>query len=382
MIYLDHAATTPVHPEVAAVVQDVMSNCFGNPSTLHAIGREARGLLDKARQQVADLICARPEEIFFTSGGTEADFLALWGVVCSRKGRGSHIITSSIEHHAVLNNCAYLAELFDCRVTYLPVDGAGMVDPDDVRRAIERETALISIMHANNEVGTIEPVEEIAAIAREEGIPFHVDAVQTVGHLPIDVNRLGVDLLSLSGHKFYGPKGVGALYVRQGTPFTAVLRGGGQERGYRSGTENIPGIAGLGQAADIARCDLEEETQRLQRLRDALIQGIEERIPGARLNGHRTRRLPHNVNFSFPDVEGESLVLGLDLQGIAVSSGSACSSGTGEPSHVLRSLGLPESYLNGAVRMTLGRANTEEDIPVVIEALEGLVRKLGWLFSA
>ncbi len=382
MIYLDHAATTPVHHEVAAIMCDVMNNCFGNPSSPYAIGREAKGLLEKARKEVAGLICARPEEIFFTSGGTESDNLALWGVVCSHKGRGSHIITSSIEHHAVLNTCACLAEHLDCSVTYLPVDSDGLVDPDDVRRAIKKETALISIMHANNEVGTIEPVAEIASIARENGIPFHVDAVQTVGHIPLDVKQLGVDLLSLSGHKFYGPKGVGTLYVRRGTPFAPPLRGGGQEGGYRSGTQNLPGIAGLGQAAVIAQRDMDAELQRLEKMRDALIRGIEEEIPGVRLNGHRQYRLPHNVNFAFDNIEGESLLWGLDLAGIAVSAGSACSSGTGEPSHVLRSLGLPEHYLNGAIRLSLGRSNAEEDIPFVIETLSSLVRKLSQLSPA
>lgn len=382
MIYLDHAATTPLHPEVVAVVYDVMQKCYGNPSTPYTIGREAKELLENARKQVAGLICARPEEIIFTSGGTESDFLALWGVVCSHKGRGSHIITSSIEHHAVLNNSASLAKQLDCTVTYLPVGSDGLIDPDDVKRAIKSDTALISIMHANNEIGTIEPVTEIASIAQEEGVPFHVDAVQSVGHIPVDVNELGVDLLSLSGHKFYGPKGVGALYVRQGTPFTSLLQGGGQEKGYRSGTENIPGIVGLGQAAVIAQRDMDKEKQRLEKMRDALIKGIEEQIPGARLNGHRTKRLPHNVNFAFPNIEGESLLLGLDLQGIAISSGSACSTGSEEPSHVLRALGLPDQYLSGAVRLSLGRSNTEEDIPTVIEALANLVQKLSQLFSS
>jgi cysteine desulfurase len=376
MIYLDHAATTPVHPDVAKAVYDVMNNHHGNPSSMYSVGREAKDLLEKAREQVAGLICADPEEMFFTSGGTESDNLALWGVVCSRKGQGSHIITSSIEHHAVLNSCAYLAEHLDCSVSYLPVDSDGLIDPDDVKQAIRKDTALISIMHANNEVGTIEPVSEIAAIARDNGVPFHVDAVQSVGHIPIDVDQLGVDILSLSGHKFYGPKGVGALYVRKGTPFAPPLRGGGQERDYRSGTENIPGIVGLGQAAVIAQRDMGAEMGRLEGMRDALIRGIEEQIPGARLNGHRKNRLPHNVNIAFAGIEGESLVVGLDLFGIAISSGSACSTGDEEPSHVLRSLGLPDQYLNGAIRLSLGRTNAEEDIPFVIEKLFGLVHKL------
>lgn len=382
MIYLDHAATTPVHPDVAKAIYDVLNNSFGNPSSSYAVGREAKDLLEKARGQVASLICAAPDEIYFTSGGTESDNLALWGVVCSREGQSSHIITSSIEHHAVLKTCAFLAEHFDCSVTYLPVDSNGIIDPDDVKQAIRHDTALISIMHANNEVGSIQPVAEIAAIAREEGIPFHVDAVQAVGHVPLDVNQLGVDLLSLSGHKFYGPKGVGALYVRQGTPFTPPLRGGGQERDYRSGTENIPGIVGLGQAAVIAQHNMESELRHLKKMRDALIQGIEEEIPGARLNGHRQLRLPHNVNFAFAGIEGESLVLGLDLLGIAISSGSACSTGDGEPSHVLRALGLPDQYINGAIRISLGRSNTEEDIPLIIEKLSGLVYKLTQLSPA
>jgi cysteine desulfurase len=270
----------------------------------------------------------------------------------------------------------YAAEHLDCSVSYLPVDSDGLIDPDDVKQAIRKDTALISIMHANNEVGTIEPVSEIAAIARDNGVPFHVDAVQSVGHIPIDVDQLGVDILSLSGHKFYGPKGVGALYVRKGTPFAPPLRGGGQERDYRSGTENIPGIVGLGQAAVIAQRDMGAEMGRLEGMRDALIRGIEEQIPGARLNGHRKNRLPHNVNIAFAGIEGESLVVGLDLFGIAISSGSACSTGDEEPSHVLRSLGLPDQYLNGAIRLSLGRTNAEEDISFVIEKLSGLVHKL------
>lgn len=376
MIYFDHAATTPVHPEVITAVNDVLQKHYGNPSSLHTRGRETKELLETARGQVASLIGAQPNEVFFTSGGTESDNLALWGVICTQKEQGLHIITSSIEHDAVLNSCIFLEKQLGCQVTYLPVDHNGMVDPEEVRRAIRKNTALISIMHANNEIGTIEPVAEIGSIAQDNGVLFHVDAVQTVGHIPVNVEKLKVDLLSLSGHKFYAPKGVGALYIRKGTPFSTPLRGGGQERGYRSGTENIPGIVGLGRAAAIAQRDMETEMQRLKRLRDALIQGIEAEIPGARLNGHRKYRLPHNVNFTFGDIEGESVLWGLDLLGIAVSSGSACSSGTEEPSHVLRSIGVPEQYLNGAVRISLGRSNSEEEISFVIETLSSLVHKL------
>lgn len=374
-VYLDHAATTPLHPEVSSLMSEFMAETFGNPSSLHSFGREARKWMEEAREKVAGLIGAAPEEIVFTSGGTEADNLAILGAAWSRQKKGNHLITSAIEHHAVLDTCKFLAKN-GFEVTFLSVDRYGMVDPDEVRKAIRKETILITIMHANNEIGTIEPIEEIGKIAREHGVVFHTDAVQTVGKIPVNVDTLGVDLLSLSAHKIYGPKGVGALYVRKGVQLKPVLHGGGQEKKYRSGTENTIGIVGFGKAAEIAARDLEQEFSRTRALRDRLIQGVFEKIPEVRLNGHPEQRLPHNANFSFSYVEGESLILGLDLQGIAASSGSACSSRSLKPSHVLAALGLPPELIHGSVRMTLGRANTESDVDYVLEVLPGIVARL------
>lgn len=374
-VYLDHAATTPLHPEVYSLMCRFMKDTFGNPSSIHSFGREARKWVEEARQQVAGLIKASPEEIYFTSGGTEADNLAILGTVAARHKKGNHIITSSIEHHAVLDICKYL-EKNGCEVTFLPVDQYGMVDPDDVRKAIRRDTILISIMHANNEIGTIEPIEEISRIARENEVIFHTDAVQTAGKIPVDVEALGVDLLTLSSHKIYGPKGIGVLYKRKGIRLLPVMHGGGQEKKLRSGTENTIGIVGFGKAAEIAARDLKDEYERTKRLRDRLVQGILEKIPEVRLNGHPVRRLPHNANFSFAYVEGESMLLSLDLKGIAASSGSACSSRALEPSHVLKAIGLPYELIHGSLRMTLGRANDEEDIDYVLEVLPEIVNRL------
>jgi len=374
-VYLDHAATTPLHPEVYSLMCRFMKDTFGNPSSIHSFGREARKWVDEARQQVAGLIKADPEEIYFTSGGTEADNLALLGVAAARRKKGSHIVTSSIEHHAVLDTCKYLAKN-GYEVTFLPVDQYGMIDPDDVRKAIRRDTILISIMHANNEIGTIEPIEEIGRIAREHEVIFHSDAVQTAGKIPIDVGALGVDMLTLSAHKIYGPKGVGALYKRKGLRLVPVAYGGGQEKKLRSGTENTIGIVGFGKAAEIAARDLEEEQERMKQLRDRLVQGILEKIPEVRLNGHPEKRLPHNANFSFAYVEGESMLLSLDLKGIAASSGSACSSRALEPSHVLQAIGLPYELIHGSLRMTLGRANEDEDIDYVLDVLPEIVTRL------
>lgn len=374
-VYLDHAATTPLHPEVSSLMSEFMAETFGNPSSLHSFGREARKWMEEAREKVASLIGAAPEEIVFTSGGTEADNLAILGAAWSRQKKGNHLITSAIEHHAVLDTCKFLAKN-GFEVTFLSVDRYGMVDPDEVRKAIRKETILITIMHANNEIGTIEPIEEIGKVAREHGVVFHTDAVQTAGKIPVNVDTLGVDLLSLSAHKIYGPKGVGALYVRKGVQLKPVLHGGGQEKKYRSGTENTIGIVGFGKAAEIAARDLEQEFSRTRALRDRLIQGVFEKIPEVRLNGHPEQRLPHNANFSFSYVEGESLILGLDLQGIAASSGSACSSRSLKPSHVLAALGLPPELIHGSVRMTLGRANTESDVDYVLEVLPGIVARL------
>jgi cysteine desulfurase len=374
-VYLDHAATTPLHPEVYSLMCRFMKDTFGNPSSIHSYGQEARKWVEEARQQVAGLINADPNEICFTSGGTEADNLAILGTAAARRKKGNHIITSSIEHHAVLDTCKYL-EKNGYEVTFLPVDGYGMVDPGDVKKAIRRDTILISIMHANNEIGTIEPIEEIGRIAREHEVVFHTDAVQTVGKIPVDVEALGVDLLTLSSHKIYGPKGVGALYKRKGVRLLPVMHGGGQERKLRSGTENTIGIVGFGKAAEIAARELEVEQERTKRLRDRLVKGVLEKIPEVRLNGHPEKRLPHNANFSFAYVEGESMLLSLDLKGIAASSGSACSSRALQPSHVLTAIGLPYELIHGSLRMTLGRANDEEDIDYVLEVLPEIVTRL------
>lgn len=374
-VYLDHTATTPVHPDVVTSMHRVLDSVFGNPSSLHAFGREAKEYLEDSRMKVANLIGALPEEIVFTSGGTEADNLAILGVAYAYQKQGNHIITSSIEHHAVLDTCQALSQN-GFEVTYLSVDQDGFIDPDDVRKALRKETILISIMHANNEIGTIEPIEEIARIARENGVIFHTDAVQTAGHIPVNVERLGVDLLSLSAHKFYGPKGAGALYVRNGIQLVPVLHGGGQERNRRAGTENLPGIVGLGKAAEIAARELDTQSVSVKRLRDRLIKGIEERIPNVKLNGHPVRRLPQNAHFSFAGVDGSLLLRNLDMQGIAASAGSACSSGALHPSHVLLAIGLPLELASASLRLTLGRANTEEDIDYCLDVLPKLVAAL------
>jgi len=374
-IYLDHAATTPTHPEVVKAMLPFFSDTFGNPSSIYSYGQEAKGAVEEARTRVAELIGARDEEIVFTSGGTEADNFALKGVVYANEHKGSHVITSSIEHHAVLETCKSL-ERSGFKITCLPVDKYGLVDPDDVKKAITSKTILISVMHANNEVGTIEPVEEIGRIAREAGICFHTDAVQTAGHIPVNVDKLRVDLLSISGHKFYGPKGVGALYVRKGIKLASFMHGGEQEKRHRAGTENVPAIVGLGKAVELAGQEMGKEAERLTHLRDKLIEGLGEKIDRIRLNGHPTRRLPNNVNVSIDFVEGESMLLNLDLEGICASTGSACSSSNLEPSHVLLALGVPAEQAHCSLRFTLGRENTEADIGRVLEVLPGIVAKL------
>ena len=374
-IYLDYAATTPVHPEVVEAMLPYFTEHYGNPSSVHQFGLQAKVAMRDARAQVAGLIGAREEEIVFTGGGSEADNLAIKGVAWANGKKGRHIITSTIEHHAVLETLHFL-EKEGFRVTYLPVDGEGMVDPDAVRDVITGETVLISIMHANNEVGTIQSIAEIGAMAREHEILFHTDAVQTVGHLPIDVKRQNVDMLSASAHKLYGPKGVGILYVRKGVRLTPLIHGGEQERRRRASTENIPGIVGFGKAAEIAQVEMVEEGRRITALRDRLIEGLLERIDEISLNGHRTRRLPNNVNVSIRYVEGESMLLNLDMEGIAASTGSACSSGTLEPSHVLLALGRTHEEAHGSLRMSLGRYNTDEDIDRVLDVLPGIVNKL------
>ena len=374
-IYLDHSATTPVRKEVAEIMLEYLTGRFGNPSSIHSFGREAKEALEKAREQVAHALHADSREIIFTSGGTEADNLALLGTALHNSDKGTHIITSAIEHHAVLHACEYLQKL-GFRVTVLPVDEYGLIRMEDLRQAITAETILISIMHANNEVGTIQPIAEIGALAREKGILFHTDAVQSLGKIHLDVEKMKVDLLSGSGHKIYGPKGTGFLYVRQGVKINPLCYGGHQERNFRAGTENIPGIVGLGKAVELAEAEMDTEMPRLARLRDQLIRGIQERIPYTKLNGHPELRVATNVNFSFLFVEGESLLLLLDLQGIAASSGSACTSGSLDPSHVLLAMGLPHEVAHGSVRMTLGRDNTEEDIRKVLEILPPMVNRL------
>jgi len=374
-IYLDHAATTPTRPEVVKAMLPFFGDAFGNPSSIHSLGQEAKGAIEEARTKVAELIGARSEEIVFTSGGTEADNFALKGVAFANEHKGNHIITTPIEHHAVLEVCKFL-EKRGFRITCLPVDKYGMVDPDDVKRAITAKTIIISVMHASNEVGTIEPVEEIGKIAQEAGVHFHSDAVQTVGHIPVNVDKLKVDLLSISGHKFNGPKGVGALYVRKGTKLVSLMHGGEHEKRRRAGTENVPGIVGLAKAAELAGQEIGKEAERLAYLRDKLIKGLGDKIDQIRLNGHPTKRLPNNVNASIDFVEGESMLLNLDLEGICASTGSACSSSSLEPSHVLLALGLPPEQAHGSLRFTLGRDNTDADVERVLEVLPGIVAKL------
>ncbi|NPV52829.1 MAG: cysteine desulfurase NifS [Firmicutes bacterium] len=374
-IYLDHAATTPMRPEVLEAMMPYLKDSFGNPSSIHSFGREARKALDDSRDKIAAIIGAKPDEIIFTSGGTEADNTAIKGVAFAKRDKGNHIITSSIEHHAVLDSCKAL-ERQGFEVTYLPVDQYGLVSPEDVRAAITDRTILISIMHANNEVGTIEPIAEIGRIAREKGIYFHTDAVQTVGHILVNVEDLGVDMLSLSAHKFYGPKGVGVLYVRKGVRVLPFMHGGGQERGRRAGTENAPGIVGMACALELAVKEMEENARRVTALRDALIRGVRERIDHVRVNGHPTERLPGNASFCFEFVEGESILLNLDMKGIAGSSGSACTSGSLEPSHVLLAMGLPHEVAHGSLRLTLGRDNTMEEVQYVLDVLPEIISRL------
>ena len=374
-IYLDHAATTPTHPEVVKAMLPYFTDAFGNPSSIYSYGLEAKGAIEEARTKVAELIGARSEEIIFTSGGTEADNFALKGVAYANEHKGNHIITTPIEHHAVMEACKFL-ERRGFRITYLSVDEYGLVDPQDVKKAITAKTILISVMHASNEVGTIEPISEIGKIAKEAGVYFHTDAVQAVGHIPVNVDELKVDLLSISAHKLYGPKGAGALYIRKGTRSVSLIHGGEQEKRRRAGTENVPAIVGLGKAVELAGQTMNREVERLSYLRDKLIEGLVERIDNIRLNGHPRKRLPNNVNISIDFVEGESMLLNLDLEGICASTGSACSSSSLEPSHVLLALGLPAEQAHGSLRFTLGRENTEADVERVLEVLPGIVAGL------
>lgn len=374
-IYLDHNATTPTDRRVVAAMTPYFNKLYGNPSSIYKFAQEAQEAKEVARGKVAKILNAKPEEIIFTSSGTEADNFAIKGIAYANKERGNHIITSKIEHLAVLNTCKWI-EKQGFKVTYIGVDKYGVVDLDELKDAITDKTILITIMHANNEVGTIEPIREISKFAKERGIYMHTDAVQTVGKIPTDVNELGVDLLSLSGHKFYGPKGVGALFIRKMTKIDSLLHGGHHERNRRAGTENVPGIVGLGKACEIAIKEREEEERKLKILRDRLQKGIEEKIDDVIINGHPEKRLSGTLNVCIKYIEGESMLLNLDFEGIAASSGSACTSGTLEPSHVLLALGIPPEVAHGSLRFSLGRDNTEEDIDRVTEVLPPIVKKL------
>ena len=374
-IYMDNAATTRVKPEVRDAMLPFYDEVFGNPSTIYYYGREAHKALDHARQQVAAAIGADKDEIYFTSCGTESDNWAIKGAAFAHQKKGNHIITSAIEHHAVLHTCAWL-EKHGFEVTYLPVDEYGRVNPADVEKAITDKTILITIMFANNEIGTILPIAEIAKIAKAHNVLFHTDAVQAGGAVPINVHELGVDMLSLSGHKFYAPKGVGALYIRRGVRIDINQQGGAQERGKRGGTENMAQIVGLGKAIEMATADVEGHAKKLAHMRDRLIDGILAEIPDVKLNGHRTERLPNNVNVSIRYIEGKALLLRLDLAGIAASSGSACTSGSLDPSHVLLAIGLPHEVAHGSLRLSLGDFNTEHDVDVVLEKLPEIVKTL------
>ncbi len=375
LTYLDHAATTPLDEEVLDAMLPYMRQDYGSATTLYSIGRKAGQAVENAREKVAALIGAQPGEIFFTSGGTESDNWAVFGVASARAKKGNHIITSKIEHHAILEP-VHLLEKRGGAATYLGVDANGLVRIDELESAITDQTVLITIMHANNEIGTIEPVEEIGRIAREKRIHFHTDTVQTVGHIPVDVNAIGCDSLAISAHKLYGPKGIGAMYIRKGARVDRFMYGGGQEANRRAGTHNVAGIVGLGKAAELAKARMADETAATIKLRDALIEGIESRIKDVKLNGDRVKRLPNNVNFSFDGIEGESMILLMDMNGICVSSGSACTSGSLDPSHVLMSLGLKHEQAHGSLRMTLGNDNTMAQIEKVLDTLPGIVERL------
>ncbi len=374
-IYMDNAATTRVTEPVAQAMLPYLTEIYGNPSSVHAFGREARKAMEAARRQVAEALGAQPNEIYFTGCGTESDNWAIRGAAEKHKSRGRHIITSAIEHHAVLHTCQQL-EKEGFSVTYLPVDEYGLVSPQSLKEALREDTILVSVMLANNEIGTIEPIEELSAIAREAGALFHTDAVQAIGSVKIDVNQLGVDMLSLSGHKFHAPKGVGALYIRSGVRIGRLMEGGAQERAQRPGTENLASIVGLGKAIELACADIEGHNQKLAAMRDRMIEGILSGIPEARLNGHPQKRLPGNVNVSVRYVEGESLLLNLDFKGIAASSGSACTSGSLDPSHVLLAIGLSHETAHGSLRFSLSEENTEQEVDQVVRALSEITERL------
>lgn len=374
-IYMDNAATTPVKKEVLDEMIPFFTEKYGNPSSIYSLASLSKKALEDSRKKIGNTIGAKDREIYFTGSGSEADNWAIKGIAYANKSKGNHIITTKIEHHAVLHTCEYLEKNgFD--VTYLDVDEYGLINLEDLKNAVRDETILISIIFANNEIGTIQPIKEIGKFAKEKDIYFHTDAVQAIGHIEIDVNDLNIDLLSMAAHKFYGPKGIGALYVRQGTRLDSLISGGGQERNKRAGTENVPAIVGMARAIELAYEDLEEKNSKLIKLRDTLIGKIKSKIDYVKLNGHPTKRLPNNVNISFEFIEGESLLLSLDMVGIAGSSGSACTSGTLDPSHVLLAIGLPHEIAHGSLRLSLGDFNTEEEIDYVVENLVTIVDRL------
>ena len=375
IIYFDNAATTPIRPEVYDAMRPYIESCYGNPSSVYKLARESKKAIDLARKQVADAINADSGEIFFTGCGSESDNWAIKGVALALKDKGKHIITTNIEHHAILHTCEFLEEN-GYEVTYLPVDEYGRVRAEDVEKAIREDTILVSVMTANNEIGTIEPIKEIGAVCREKGVYFHTDAVQAVGHIKIDVKEMNIDLLSLSGHKIGAPKGIGALYIKKGVKIKNLIHGGQQEKGKRAGTENVIGIAALGKAIELAVSEMEDTTERLKYLRDKIINGVLKNIEYSRLNGHPEERLPGNVNISFEFIEGESMLLMLDAKGICASSGSACTSGSLDPSHVLLAIGLPHEKAHGSLRISLGYQNTEEEVDKLLEVLPPIVQRL------
>ncbi|MFV3011385.1 cysteine desulfurase NifS [Clostridium botulinum] len=375
-VYMDYSATTYTKPEVLEEMLPFFTENFGNPSSLYSFSDKTKKAVNLARERVSKALNAEKNEIFFTSGGSEADNWALKGIAYANKKKGNHIITTKIEHHAILHTAQFL-EKEGFKVTYLPVDEEGFVSVEDIKNAITDETILVSVMFANNEVGTIEPIKEIGELCKEKNIYFHTDAVQAIGHVDIDVKDMNIDLLSMSAHKFYGPKGVGALYIKNGVKIQNLIHGGGQERGKRASTENTAGIVGLGKAIELAMENMPEENKKLSNLRGRLIRGIEERIPEVKLNGPKdmSRRLPNNVNFSFIGIEGETLLLDLDMNGIFGSTGSACASASLDPSHVLLSIGLPHETAHGSLRLSLGAKNTEEDIDYVLEVLPKIIKQ-------
>lgn len=374
-IYLDHAATTPVDPAVVETMLPFFTEHFGNPSSVYTEGRGVKKSIEAARLQIAKAINADPREIYFTGSGSEADNWAIKGIAMKNQAKGKHIITTTIEHHAVLHTCEYL-EKQGFEVTYLPVDENGLISLDDLRNAIRTDTILVTIMFANNEIGTVEPIKEIGEIVKEKGIIFHTDAVQALGNIPVDVKDLNVDLLSISAHKIYGPKGIGALFIRKGVPIDNLIHGGAQERKKRAGTENAAEIVAFGKAAEMATEQLEENATHMKKLRDLLIKGVMDNIPQVRLNGHPEKRLPGNANFCFDYIEGESILLSLDIIGVAGSSGSACTSGSLDPSHVLLAIGLPAGVAHGSLRLTIGKHTTVEDINYVVDNLIQIIERL------